>query len=230
MRPFFSFYGGKWRDTPKHFPSPEFETIVEPFAGSAGYSVRYPDHDVVLCDIDPIIASVWQYLIEVKPDEILSLPGLQPGQTVDDLAVPQEARWLIGFWLNKGAERPRKSPSQWMREDNQPECYWGNRVRTTIASQVESIRHWRIYNCSYEDCPVTEVATWFVDPPYQHAGRHYRFGSKLIDYASLGRWCKELPGQVVVCEQQGATWLPFRTLGDVKTSRTSRSVEMLCLL
>ena len=29
MRPFFGFYGGKWRDAPKYYPAPEHDTIVE---------------------------------------------------------------------------------------------------------------------------------------------------------------------------------------------------------
>ena len=40
MKPFFRYYGGKWRDCAK-YPPPQFDTIVEPFAGSAGYSVRH---------------------------------------------------------------------------------------------------------------------------------------------------------------------------------------------
>ena len=31
IRPFFGFYGGKWRDAPKYYPVPEHDTIVEPF-------------------------------------------------------------------------------------------------------------------------------------------------------------------------------------------------------
>src|ERR1017187_4954833 len=67
VRPFFGYYGGKWRDALKHYPEPLFETIVEPFAGSAGYSLRYADRKVVLCELDPILASVWRYLVRVKP-------------------------------------------------------------------------------------------------------------------------------------------------------------------
>ena len=33
LRPFFSYYGGKWRSAVKHYPAPEFDQIVEPFAG-----------------------------------------------------------------------------------------------------------------------------------------------------------------------------------------------------
>ena len=141
LRPFFSFYGGKWRVTPKHYPKPRHATIVEPFAGSAGFSLRYADRRVVLCEIDPVIASVWRYLIGVSPQEIRSIPDVPLGGSVDDLPVPQEARWLVGFWVNRGVSRPRNKPSRWMREGIRPGSFWGDRVRSSIASQVDSIRH-----------------------------------------------------------------------------------------
>jgi hypothetical protein len=40
VRPFFSFFGSKWRVAP-HYPAPERDLIIEPFAGSAGYSLRH---------------------------------------------------------------------------------------------------------------------------------------------------------------------------------------------
>jgi len=228
LRPFFGFYGGKWRDSLKHYPAPLHGTIVEPFAGSAGYSVRYASRRVVLCEIDPIIAGVWRYLIRVKPAEILSIPDLAPDSSVDDLKVCEEAKWLVGLWLNRGVASPRKRPSKWMRDHIRPGSFWGDRVRGTIASQVASIRHWKIIEASYEDCPDLGTATWFVDPPYELAGRHYRFGAKGIDYAHLAEWCQSRPGQVVVCENDGASWLPFEPLADVKTTRsTRRSIEVV---
>ena len=30
LRPFFGFYGGKWRDTPRYYPEPRHDLIVEP--------------------------------------------------------------------------------------------------------------------------------------------------------------------------------------------------------
>ena len=33
LRPFFGFYGGKWRDSPRHYPPPAHTRIIEPFAG-----------------------------------------------------------------------------------------------------------------------------------------------------------------------------------------------------
>jgi hypothetical protein len=222
LRPFFGYYGGKWRDALKHYPEPQHATIVEPFAGSAGFSLRYAARKVILCEVDPVLAAVWRYLIRVKAKEILSIPDLAPGESVDDLKVSQEAKWLVGFWLNRGAASPRKSPSKWMREGIRPGSFWGDRVRNTIASQVDAIRHWELHNRSYADCPAPRAATWFVDPPYEAAGRYYRFGSGQIDYPALGAWCKSRPGQVIVCENGGATWLPFRDLAEVKTTRADR--------
>jgi hypothetical protein len=222
LRPFFGYYGGKWRDALKHYPSPKHETIVEPFAGSAGFSLRYFARTVILCEVDPVLAEVWRYLLRVTAKDILSIPDVGPDESVDDLTVNQEAKWLVGFWLNRGTASPRRSPSKWMRDGIRPGSFWGTRVRRTIASQLDAIRHWTVYNVSYSECPTPRTATWFVDPPYQTAGHHYRFGSEQLDYAALADWCRTRPGQVIVCENEGATWLPFRKLADVKTTRADR--------
>jgi len=58
VRSFFYFYGGKWLAAPR-YPAPRYDTIIEPFAGSAGYSLRYPDKRVVLVERDPKIAATW---------------------------------------------------------------------------------------------------------------------------------------------------------------------------
>jgi site-specific DNA-adenine methylase len=221
LRPFFCYFGGKWREALKSYPEPRYGTIIEPFAGAAGFAARYATRKVILCEIDPIIAAVWRYLIKVTAKEILSLPDLVSEETVDNLIVSQEAKWLIGFWLNKGTSGPRKSPSTWMRSNVRPKSYWGAHIRQILASQVDSIRHWEIHNCSYVDCPTPLEATWFVDPPYEVAGQAYRFGSKQIDYQHLGDWCQTRPGQVIVCENEGATWLPFQDLASVKASPRS---------
>ncbi len=228
LRPFFGFYGGKWRDTPRLYSEPEYDVIVEPFAGSAGYSLRFPENKVVLCERDPVLAGLWKYLLEVDEGEILGLPDLGPEDSVDDLDVRPEARHLIGFWLNRGVSAPRKRPSKWMRSGIRPGSFWGSRVRETIASQLPRIRHWKIHQVTFEDCPVEGEATWFIDPPYQLTGHHYRFGSGLIDYPELAAWCLEREGQVMVCETEGADWLDFHPLPSTKTTRRGqRSQEVI---
>jgi len=216
LKPFFTFYGGKWRSAP-HYPVPKYNTIVEPFAGSAGYSIRYADHNVTIVERDQLIAATWRYLLRVSPAEILSLPDVEPEQTVDDLQICDEARLLVGWWCNKGSCGPRKSPSAWMRAGKHSSSFWGPEIRSRIASQVERIRHWTLIEGDYREAPASK-ATWFVDPPYQVAGRHYRH--QVGDYADLAEWCRGRIGQVIVCENVGAKWLPFRPWRDIKSNES----------
>ena len=222
-RPFFSYYGSKWsRVRDGFYPQPEHDLIIEPFAGSACYALHHHERDVVLVEKNPVIASIWSYLISVDPDEVLALP-------LDPLEIePGPAKDLVGFWLGRGRASPARTKSAWMRSENWNRSFWGEGPRARISEQVGYIRHWSVVEASYEQTPSVE-ATWFVDPPYQgRAGQHYRrFGSAHIDYAALGRWCRERRGLTIVCEGAGADWLPFNRAGKVKSIRQRWSDEAL---
>jgi len=158
LKPFFCFYGGKWRAAPR-YPIPKHRRVIEPFAGAAGYATRHYRADVVLVETDPLIAGLWRWLIGASEREILTLP-LEVGTTVRDLGLAPGPSALIGFWLNKGTSAPAQRPSAWMRE--------GLRPRSPL------------------------------------------------DYRALGRWCRGRRGQVIVCENEGATWLPFESYLSIK--------------
>lgn len=217
LRPFFSYYGSKWRAAKSHAPKPTHPVIVEPFAGSAGYATRFPSLQVHLFDKDEVICGVWDYLIRSSPLEILRLPvDITHLNDLPD-SVPQEAEWLIGFWLNHGTVRPSLSPSSWMRKGTHNSSFWGESIQYRIARQVECISHWTITHGPYL-LAVNREATWYVDPPYQKAGKHYVHGSEAIDYTQLGVWCQQRKGQVIVCENHGADWLPFEDARYIKST------------
>lgn len=66
-------------------------------------------------------------------------------------------------------------------------------------------------------------ATWFIDPPYcKTAGDRYRWGASALDFDALGRWCRDRDGQTIVCEAEGADWLPFRPMGGAFTRMSTR--------
>jgi DNA modification methylase len=226
LRPFFHRFGSKWRIAP-HYPEPVYDTIIEPFAGTAGFSLRYSHHQVRLFDLDPVIWGIWDYLIHVSEAEIMALPI--DISHVDDLGcVPQEAHWLVGFWMNKGTTMPGTMASAWMRKyrDQQTGVYWSPEVRQRIASQLKYIRHWTIEQMSYEDIPDMR-ATWFIDGPYDNkAGEHYTYGRQGIDYQHLAGWCRSRSGQVIACENQGADWLDFRPFRIINGQR-KQSTEVL---
>ena len=210
LRPFFSYYGGKWTLAP-HYPLPEHDTIVEPFAGGAGYALRHAERDVILVEKVGFLAALWKWLTRVSVDEVMGLP-LDPMATE---GLPDEAKTLLGFWCARGRVRPaRTANSSWLKSGDHPSSFWGERARLRIAEQVPKIRHWRVLEGNYWAAGDV-AATWFVDPPYQGVGRHYL--AQPGDYSALGEWCRSRRGLVVVCEAQGADWLPFVPLRPAKS-------------
>lgn len=212
LRPFFSYFGAKWRIAPK-YPAPRHETLVESFAGSAGYALRHHTKRVVLCEANPALAALWRWLIGVSADDVRCLPLLAIDQPVSELDVCAEAKTLIGLWCSKGTAGPRTHLSAWARK--WPRQFWGPEMRERVASQVDAIRHWSVLD-DYRDAP-EHVCTWFVDPPYEKQGR--RYPTRFTDYAGLRAWCESLKGQVIVCEAEGASWAPFAPLAEVRALR-----------
>jgi hypothetical protein len=208
MKPFFCYFGGKYR-VAAHYPPPSHATVVEPFAGAAGYATRWytPKLVVKLYELDPIICSLWDYLIKVRPAEIRRLPLVV--EHTDDLRCCMEAKVLIGFWLNKGTVGVHRVPSSRSKSGDRPNSHWGEVIRERIATQVALVKQWTIKQSSYEKIPNIR-ATWFIDPPYSVRGCVYPCSSVNIDYIKLGAWSRGRKGQVIVCENDGAKWLPFK--------------------
>jgi hypothetical protein len=210
MRPFFSYLGSKWQ-LAKTYGPPRYETVVEPFAGSAAYSVRWEPKNAILIDLNPRIVGVWDYLIHATEEEVRALP--LDFDTVDDLDVCDGAKWLIGFWINRGNVEPCKKPGAWARQyrHSGDAKVWGEAARERIASQLHKIRGWETHLGSYQESPYIR-AQWFIDPPYQVAGKNYTFSD--IDYEELADWCWCRTGHAIVCENEGANWLPFEHVKD----------------
>ena len=210
-------------------PPPIYSTIVEPFAGAAGYSLRYPDRQIVLVEKYPTVAAIWRYLISADAAEIRAIPEVED---VDDLPawVPAAARSLVGFTMNSACTTPRRTLSagrKKLRALHRQFEGWTPAMRERVASQVHRIRHWLLIEGDYTEAPDIE-ATWFIDPPYAgRPGRHYVHGSQSLDYAALATWCLTRRGQPIVCEQDGATWLPFRSFGEFKSMQTGYAPEAI---
>jgi hypothetical protein len=131
----------------------------------------------------------------------------------------QEARHLAGFWVTRGAAHPNNRASAWMRDPRYKKWSWGELAIERIASQVSRIRHWTVIEGDFTQAPDC-TATWFIDPPYAHAGLRYRCSSKDLDFAGVAKFCKSRKGQVIVCEQQGAEWLPFKFFHRAKANES----------
>jgi hypothetical protein len=227
LKPFWRYYGGKWRAAPR-YPAPAYDTIIEPFAGAAGYSLRYPDRRIILVEKYPTICEMWRFLICATPDEIRRIPEVDDVDELPDW-VPLGARYLVGFSMNSACSTPRRTLSSGRRKlralHRQFEG-WTPSMRERVASQVGAIRHWRIIEDEYTAAP-DMAAMWFIDPPYDNAAGRYYVHSK-VDRSALRDWCGLRRGQVMVCENEGATWAPFETFATFKPGVNGRgSKEVL---
>jgi len=210
----FYYYGRKKRII-NYYPKPIYNKIIEPFAGSASYSMEYFEKDVILYELNFKIYSVWKYLQEASIKDILGLPILKKGECLNNpefnhLSDPE--KWTIGLYLNPGSSVPKKSPGNF--------CDWDEKHRLSLSSELYKIKHWIIKNESYVNCENVK-ATWFIDPPYSGNGGKYYTNNK-IDYNSLSEWCKNLNGQIIVCENEGANWLSFEPLVNLKGQKHNR--------
>ena len=204
----WGYYGSKSKIVHK-YPAPKYDIIIEPFAGTAQYSLKYWDRKVILIEKYNLICNLFKWLQKCSKKDILSTRQLKCGENVDDFSWDcQERKDLVGFIITGAPSMPKKTASKWktvIRPNTQ------QYKLESIANSLEKIRHWDIICGDYQESPDIK-ATWFVDPPYVIGGKYYKYGSKNIDYGDLGKWCKNRKGQVIVCEADGADWLPFKPL------------------
>lgn len=177
---------------------------------------------MILNDLDPVISGIWEYLIKVKEEEVLALPLLVYGESLDDIKLIPEAKNFIGQCLQTGRPSPRKKLSSAVY--TRPGTVWCESMRSRIASQLCQIRHWKITSKSYLDLDNRE-ATWFIDPPYEKAGKAYIVNQ--MDYAACATFCKSREGQTLVCEAEGASWLPFEPFTDNPSNASRVTKEVI---
>jgi site-specific DNA-adenine methylase len=206
----WSYYGSKTTII-DYYPAPMFGTIIEPFAGTARYALRYFDREIIIIDKNADVIQIWKYLQQASIGDIARLPHfLKPGSNLNDIVFDDPAeRALMGFLITKGGEKSKRNKaSGWVTIDRPNHI---NYSLNRIASNLYKIRHWTIRLGSYDEIE-NQKATWYIDPPYQHGGEHYPCSSKKLDFQQLGEWCKDRLGQIIVCENMKADWMKFKYL------------------
>lgn len=202
MKPFFSYLGSKSK-LAEQYPKPSNDIIIEPFCGSAAYSLLHYQKDVRLSDINPSVITAWEYLLNASSKDILSLPILKPKEHIQGYNLSEGERALIGFNLCRGKSQPRKTGHGFNS--------WTEKRRQYIAENLHKIKHWKIQLMDYSEIP-NEIATYFIDPPYEKVQQttSEKYSHWRIDYSKLKDWCLSRRGEIIVCENADAEWLPFK--------------------
>lgn len=214
----WNYYGSKSRVVDL-YPRPKESKIIEPFAGSARYSLKYYENDILLVDAYDVIIKIWKYLQQCSRKDIIDLPALKTGMNLKDVHLADEERMFLGMLAGVASTSPRNKVSMFAAEQNGRI----NKIKN-IADQLHKIRHWKFECKSYEEIP-NQKATWFIDPPYKVGGSAY-IKSK-IDYEYLALWCKERTGQIIVCENTKADWLPFKPMTKMRGANMKYTTEAI---
>ena len=199
----FPYYGSKTRLAPL-YPAPTEDTIIEPFAGAAAYSQLHWQKKVILYDVNPRVINCWNFLILANEQDVLNLPDVHYGlniESIESLSVGEKA--LMQFFAYDGFSGIHGRAVG-------KRCIW-NHYKPYVAKMVYRFNHWKAFNASWQTS-LDDHATWFIDPPYQFGGEHYEFSNKNLDYSELSEFCCARQGQVIVCENTKASWLPFNPL------------------
>lgn len=225
----FYFYGGK-RRLAGFYPPPQHDVVVEPFAGSGAYSVRHlipgngrkPIKRAILIEKDPRVCDIWERLLAMDPDELLRHPVPVAGERTSDFL------FMTSACSNRIARTAEMTVTTRM-----PVVL--RRMFRQIAAVLPHVKgRVEIINGDYTEAPDIE-ATWFIDPPYHVDGRPQSRGmgyaegcnSFALDYQALATWCRSRTGQKIVCEQQGAVWLPFEHLRLARNSIGKNTTEVV---
>lgn len=196
------YYYGRKKQLSSRYPSPQYSTIIEPFAGSAAYSF-YGNNwksEVILIEKDPKVAEIWDWLINyATPESIMEMPILNVGDYSENFLHILHSASKQAFKYKKIKVTPVLARN------------W-EISRRNMALNLYKVKHWKIINDDYTTAPDIE-ATWFIDPPYMGSGgQGYAYGNDLINYQELGDWILNRRGQIIACEGETANYLPFRPL------------------
>lgn len=203
----WSYYGSKSKVI-DFYPPPKYGKIIEPFAGTARYALKFFDREILLVDKYDVLIRIWKWLQQASKKDIMSLPNIKAGTIIDrkDFDCIEQA-WLMGFMIQAGVNAPRLTVTP-MGADNIKNS------KRFISENLFKIKHWKIEQGVYDDIPNQE-ATWFIDPPYQFGGEYYRHGNQKIDFVALGEWSRSRLGHIIVCENTKADWLPFKPMKEL---------------
>jgi hypothetical protein len=179
--PLFKWFGSKWSASRRGcYPEPIADVIVEPFAGSAGYSLNHYQKSVVIWEDDPNLIRLWRWIINhATSAKVLDIPvGLSVGVDIRQVGLSAGQALLLKHWQRTNNVGDCWTISPWGHLPGQ----WTMNTRARVAEQVYMVKHWKIRQpIEFIDEP---NVTWFIDPPYQY-NYSYRGDLAPFDYDAL---------------------------------------------
>lgn len=223
----FYYYGAK-NLLSRYYPEPKHNIIVEPFGGSAAYScyhlLKNDKLSSIICDKDDNVAKAWDFLLNCSEKDILNFP------------TPKIGEYAYDFLIKTCTASNASSKCNKMKYTERLDRVFQIQKRRIIKFLPIRDRIKFIHD-DFKSLQNIE-ATWFIDPPYQiisQNGSIFQNGdgysktcnSASLNYGELANFCLERKGQLIVCEKEGADWLPFTEFRKNKTSLNKNYNEVV---
>jgi hypothetical protein len=219
--PLFKWFGSKWLAS-RLYPPPEHAVVFEPFAGSAGYSLRHHEKKVVLWEDNAQVQDLWRWLIgSATTASVREIPiNIREGTDIGTIGLSRGQALLLKHWQRTNNVGDCWTVSPWGNKPGQ----WTANTRARVAEELHAVKHWKVHRISYGN-----PGTYFIDPPYLYNYR-YRFGDT-FKHPELVYDISTIPkkSQIIVCEAacqktgRVPKYLPFKPFGLRITSRRKKT-------
>lgn len=161
----FDYYGSK-NALAKKYQFPRRNLIIEPFAGSAGYTMYHLERDkslhAILCEKSDKVFEAWQYLKHATVDDLRNYKIPNAGEKTSDffaMASSASNAFLKSNYMTMSERMAGRMRMELKRMER-------------LLPLMERIE---IVHGTYEELE-NENATWFIDPPYQQVNGAIRGG------------------------------------------------------
>jgi len=137
------YYYGRKKQIAKYYPVPNYNTIIEPFAGAAAYSL-YKNNwkkKVILIEKDKKVFDIWNWLIySATVDDIKKMPELKIGEKSSEFLHIVHAATKMAFHF-KTIKVTQILARNWEIS------------RRVLAENLYKIKHWKIICGDYKNSP-----------------------------------------------------------------------------
>ena len=135
----FGYFGAK-HGMARFYPAPLYNTVIEPFAGAAGYACYWSSlpgsniNRVILIDSNPNVIALWHRLQRMSIDQLMSIPDPIKGEVTHEPLIAAASGAQGMAVLNRGVGR--------VVTDRMVES-WPN-LKRRLCRMIPIIRKWEI--------------------------------------------------------------------------------------
>jgi hypothetical protein len=206
------YYLGRKGRLASSYEEPQYDLVIEPFAGSMAYSLHWRPRAAIGLEANGFVVQLWRQLCGMSVSDIKTMQPPHIGTYTTDLY------WMLTSSSATALKAKGLTMNEFMYERALSQQQMTIREHNYTRNSILYIHD------DYREAPDV-AATWFIDPPYSGVNGGYHPEYSTLDYEELAMWCLDRKGQLIVCEDNNGWWLPFKPHRNSRGVRASKGVE-----